>query len=74
MSSKITISVTVNESNYSHMQAMSIELEAADWLTGGNPAFLAKDFAAKVAELSEKIQAHLAQEYGDIRESTAKPA
>lgn len=71
MSSKITISVTV-DSGYSSMQPMSIELESIDWVTGGNPRFLAKDFAAKAAELSEKIQAHLAQEYGDIRQAGVK--
>lgn len=69
MRGKITLSLKIEDGD----QPMTIELESANWSTGGNPRFIAQDFTACVDALSAKIQGHLAQEYGDIRAAEEKP-
>lgn len=60
---KITISVEIEQGD----EAFTLELSNSDWRTGGNPAFIAGEFAGAAAEISKRLESHVVQEFGDTR-------
>ncbi|WP_306365384.1 hypothetical protein [Nocardia sp. CC227C] len=60
------VSVTVHIDGASHRRALDLTL-SDDWHIG-NPRFIPHEFADLAALLANKIEEHLAAEYGDVRE------
>ncbi|MFR9773049.1 hypothetical protein [Nocardia sp. SC052] len=65
MEGYITVAVAIENGK----KPMRISLRSHDWSTGDNPRFIAQDVANAVETLSQRIQTHLAQEFGDIRQT-----
>ncbi|MDE1673848.1 hypothetical protein [Nocardia gipuzkoensis] len=65
MRGTITLSIEIEDGG----QPLTLTLRSTDWSTGDNPRYIAPDAAAAIDKLSSSVQAHLAQEFGDIRQS-----
>ncbi|WP_280410554.1 hypothetical protein [Nocardia asiatica] len=65
MRGTITLSIEIEDGG----QPLTLTLRTTDWSTGDNPRYIAQDAAAAIDTLSSSVQAHLAQEFGDTRQS-----